>query len=199
MSVCYLLEVVVHRRRLHRRRGFFYNVATAKILTVADIIVLIQMSTKTPETMTNNNNGTKTISSLSSLSIKDEICSSIHENFCSLKLQKFRILRLIDYSHIVYLDTNIMTVWNLLTVTFWKKRKRRQIKTDEAAASRTMVPGRVSQPSLIHMQRNWRRTTSSEHIQVVVNSWGIGCARLKPSGRIRQSRSHPRLDNQRCK
>jgi len=94
-------------------KGPLYSViVTAKILrdsgTTADIVVMVQISYKSNATSLPQDE----IDLLTSVGIQikylPKFAAEIHENFYSIIMEKFRILEMIEYSRVLFLDSDIL-------------------------------------------------------------------------------------------
>ena len=99
-------------------RGFLYNTIVAtKILqthnTQADVVLLVQMSMLTNETKLPEEE--ETLLQYYNIKIKylPKFLSRYSETFYALVMEKFRILQLVDYSRVLFLDGDIMPYCSL--------------------------------------------------------------------------------------
>jgi len=99
-------------------KGFLYNiVVSAKRLkemgSVADIVVMIQMSESTDSRTIPLEEENMLIDNGIKIRYLPKMRSSYHECFYALVQEKFRILQLTEYSRVLFIDADIMPLCNL--------------------------------------------------------------------------------------
>lgn len=106
---------------LHPRaeyRGFLYSVVVAaKQLrdagSVADVVVLVQLSYATGETKLPPEQEQLLQSQKVKIHYIPKFAAPVHEKFYALMMEKFRILSLTEYSRVIFLDSDVMPVCSL--------------------------------------------------------------------------------------
>jgi hypothetical protein len=99
-------------------KGFLYNtVVSAKRLkefgSVADIVIMIQMSESTDARTLPIEEENMLIDNGIKIRYLPKMRSSYHECFYALVQEKFRILQMIEYSRVLFIDADVMPLCNL--------------------------------------------------------------------------------------
>jgi len=106
-------------RENRQHSGFIANIAiAAKILhehnSTADVVALIQMSYDSKHD-TLSDDETKFLEAMPNVKIKylPRFGSRVYENFYALMMEKFQILGLVDYSRVLFLDSDVQPLASL--------------------------------------------------------------------------------------